>query len=260
MSQLSAGFRTQGRVIGALILRELNTRFGRENIGFLWMMAEPLLFAMLVGLLWRAVKGPFEFGFDIIAFTVSGYIPMVLFRTTVSRAVSSLTANGGLLYHRQIKLMDFVISRFLVEFLGHLMAYFFIALVLIALGFFPVPFDVLYLLLGWAYYSLFTFSIALIVAPLSEISEAIEKFIPVTTYIMVPFSGAFYFVSSLSPEVAKAVLYSPPVHGMEMMRLGIFGPQTNAQFDFVYPVAFCFPCIAVGLILCKHVRRTMVVE
>lgn len=260
MASFAKAWDIQTRVIKALMLRELTTRFGRENIGFLWVMAEPLLFALLVGLLWRATKGPFESGVDIIAFTISGYIPLVLFRSTIGRSVSSFTANSGLLYHRQIKVLDLIMVRFIVEFVGHMMAYFFIAMTLFALGIFPAPFDVGFLILGWLYYSLFTLSVALVVAPLSEMSEVVEKFVPVTTYMMVPFSGAFYFVGSLYPAAAEVVLWSPPVHGMEMMRYGIFGPSINPQFDFLYPLKFCLPCIALGLLLCRRVRRRMVIE
>lgn len=260
MASLAKGWDIQVRVIKALMLRELTTRFGRENIGFLWIMAEPLLFAVLVGLLWRVLKGPFESGVDVIAFTVSGYIPLVLFRTTVSRAVSSFTANGSLLYHRQVKILDLILVRFFIELIGHMMGYLFIATVLNLIGIFPVPYDLGFMMLGWFYYAFFTLSIALIVAPLSEMSEIVEKFVPVTTYLMVPFSGAFYFVSSLYPEAANVALYSPPVHGMEMMRFGIFGPSIDPQFDFLYPLKFCLPCMAVGLIMCGYVRRRMVIE
>ena len=41
-SRLKSGWDIQVRVIKALMIRELTTRFGRENIGFLWVMAEPL--------------------------------------------------------------------------------------------------------------------------------------------------------------------------------------------------------------------------
>jgi capsular polysaccharide transport system permease protein len=260
MASLGKGWDIQRRVIGALMLRELTTRFGRENIGFLWIMVEPLLFAVLVGLLWRAMKGPEEYGVDIIAFVVSGYIPLVFFRSSISRAVSSFTANGSLMYHRQIKIFDLILVRFLIELIGHMMAYLFIAIVLGALGFFPLPDNLGFLLLGWAYYSLFTFAITIVVAPLSEMSEVLEKVIPVTTYLMVPFSGAFYFVDVLFPQAAEVVLYSPPVHGMEMMRYGIFGSSINPHFDYVYPLAFSLPCIALGLLLSRIVRKRMVVE
>ena len=38
----------QMNVIGALIMRELHTRFGRDNIGYLWVFAEPMLLAIAV--------------------------------------------------------------------------------------------------------------------------------------------------------------------------------------------------------------------
>ena len=43
--------KVQLRVIGALILRELHTRYGRENVGYLWMFLEPMLLASVIGLL-----------------------------------------------------------------------------------------------------------------------------------------------------------------------------------------------------------------
>ena len=54
------------------MIRELVTRFGRENIGFLWIMVEPLLFAGLVGIVWRFMKGPEEHGVSIVAFIATG--------------------------------------------------------------------------------------------------------------------------------------------------------------------------------------------
>jgi capsular polysaccharide transport system permease protein len=260
MPSLRKGWDIQTRVIGALMLRELTTRFGRENIGFLWVMVEPLLFAVLVGLMWRVMKGPLEFGIDIMAFVVSGYLPLVLFRASFSRAVNSFTANGGLLYHRQIKILDLLMVRCIIEFIGHMMAYVFIALLLGALGYFPWPYDFGFLILGWCYYAFFTLSICLVVAPLSEMSDILEKVVPVTAYLMVPFSGAFFIVSALSPEASAIVLWSPPVHGMEMMRYGLFGPSINPQFSFTYPILFSLPCMALGLLLCRTVRNGLVVE
>lgn len=260
MASLSKGWNIQVRVIKALMLRELTTRFGRENIGFLWIMVEPLLFAILVGLMWSALKGPEEYGISIIAFVVTGYIPLVLFRSCASRAVSAFSANGSLMYHRQLKVLDLLLVRFVLELVGHMMAYAFAASALGALGYFPWPHDVGFLLLGWFYYSFFTFSITLVIAPLSEFSEVLEKVLPVTTYLMIPFSGAFYLVSALYPAAAAFVLWSPPVHGMEMMRYGVFGPSIDPRYDFGYPLAFSMVTTLIGLLLCRIVRKHLVIE
>ena len=250
----------QVRVIHALIIRELITRFGRENIGFLWIMVEPLLFAGLVGLVWHFTHGTSEHGVNVIAFAASGYIPITLFRHGIARSTAVFTANQSLLYHRQIKIVDFILSRFIIEMLGGMMAYLFMAVVLICFDAFPIPDNIGLLIAGWALYALFCFSICLVVAPLSEISEAMEKFIPVTVYIMIPFSGLFYMVSWMTPDIREFLLFSPFVNGMEMMRSGIWGDDVEAHYDVWNPIICSAVLIIAGLILCRHVRSKLTIE
>lgn len=260
LRRLHEAWGVQGRVIHALIIRELNTRFGRENIGFLWIMVEPLLFALLVAFMWRMIKGPSEHGMSIIAFVVSGYIPITLFRHIVSRSTAVFSANGSLLYHRQIKITDFIMARFLIEMLGGLMAYLFIACVLIAFNEFPIPADIGMFLAGWSLYALFSLSLGLVIAPLSEMSEVMEKFIPVTTYLMIPISGLFGMAAWLTPSMRPYYLWSPFVNGMEMMRKGIWGNEITVYYNIWNPIGCTIVISAIGLFLCRRVRRTLTVE
>jgi capsular polysaccharide transport system permease protein len=260
LTRFRKGFQTQKRVIHALMIRELITRFGRENIGFLWMMVEPLLFAGLVAIIWRYMRGPEEHGVGIVAFVVTGYIPITLFRHVVSRSVSIFQANSSLMYHRQIHVLDFVLVRFLIEMLGTMMAFVFIACLLIGFDAFPIPEDPGLMIAGWFVYCAFSFSLCLVIAPLSEMSEVLEKFIPVTTYIMIPFSGSFNMVSWLSPSLQKYVLWSPFVHGTEMIRGGIWGSKLEVHYNAWYPLGVSIVIAAIGLALCRHVRRELVVE
>lgn len=107
LQKLSNAWAVQVRIIHALMIRELITRFGRQNIGFLWIMVEPLLFAGLVSIIFRLTKGSVEHGMSVIAFVVSGYIPITLFRHCIARSQAAFTANSSLLYHRNIKIVDF---------------------------------------------------------------------------------------------------------------------------------------------------------
>ena len=259
-SRLAVGWRAQRRVIGALMIRELITRFGRENIGFLWMMVEPLLFAVLVGLVWRFMHGPEEHGVSVVAFVATGYIPITLFRHILGRAIRVFSVNGSLLYHRQIKILDLLLVRFVIEFIGSMMAYLFIGVILINLGEFPIPADFGKLFLGWILYSWFSLSLVLILAPLSEWSDVLEKLVPVTVYVMIPVSGTFSMVSWLTPDAQRAVLYSPFVHAMELMREGVFGPVIHAQYDISVPIGASLVLTLIGLSLCRRVRRDLVVE
>jgi len=260
LRKLIAGWRIQVRVIHALMIREINTRYGRQNIGFLWIMVEPILFAGLVAAIWRLWKGPEEHGISIIAFVVTGYIPITLFRHCVARSAAIFTANSSLMYHQQVKIIDFIFVRFIIELLGSMMAYIFIAGVLISLDLFPIPKDMGLFIAGWINYAIFSLAICFIIAPLSEVSEVIEKLIPVTTYIMIPFSGLFTMLSWMTPSSREYLLWSPFVNAMEMMRKGIWGDDVTAYYYAWNPIAFSLITTLIGLALCRHVRRTLSVE
>lgn len=260
MSGIREGWSIQTRVIKALMIRELITRFGRENIGFLWVMGEPLLFAGLVGLLWTFMKGPEEHGVGIVAFVASGYIPLTFMRHSFSRCSSVFVANGSLLYHRQIKLIDFLFVRVLIEFIGAIMAWVFIALLLGYFGLFPMPHDLGMLVAGWMLYALFVLSVCTVIAPLSEVSELVEKLMPVSVYIALPFSGTFTMVSWLKPSVRDVMLMSPMVNAVEMMRYGIFGNLVRPYYNIWNPLAVSMILMIFGLALCRRIRRILVVE
>jgi capsular polysaccharide transport system permease protein len=250
----------QQSVLVALITRELITRFGRQNIGFLWMMAEPLLFAGLVGIMYHYIIGPSEHGIGVVGFIASGYIPLTVMRNSFGRCIHIFEANSALLYHRQVKIVDFVIARFAIEMIGGMMAYLFIGCVLYALDFFPEPADLGFLLAGWALYMLFVFCACLVIAPLSEMSETIEKLLPVTVYVAIPFSGTFNMVSWLSPAARDVVLWSPLVNAMEMMRYGLFGNAVRPYYSIWDPIAVSAVLAIIGFALIRHVRATMAVE
>jgi capsular polysaccharide transport system permease protein len=260
LRRLHNGWITQVRVIHALMIRELTTRYGRDNIGFLWIMAEPLLFAGLVSLIWHFLYGETKHGIGVTAFIVTGYIPITLFRHGVGRSVAVFTANSSILYHRQVKILDFMVVRLMIELLGGMMAFVFIACVLMVFNEFPVPADIGLALSGWMLYAFFSFSICLIIAPLSEMSEVVEKFVPVTTYVMIPFSGLFTLVEWLTPGMREYLMWSPFVTGMEMLRKGIWGDQINAYYYPWYTITCSVVATMIGLVLCRRVRRTITVD
>jgi capsular polysaccharide transport system permease protein len=195
----------------------------------------------------------------IAAFAVTGYIPITLFRHVVGRSVAVFTANGSLLYHKQVKIQDFIVARFIIELLGAMIAYLFIASILVYFDQFPVPADMGLFIAGWVTYCFFSFSICLVIAPLSEMSEVIEKFVPVTTYVMLPFSGLFTMASWLAPEVRRYLLWSPFMNAMEMMRGGVWGGQIKIYYNIWNPIGCSLVATAIGLALCRRLRRTLAV-
>jgi len=177
----------------------------------------------------------------------------------VGRAQLAFSSNAGLMYHRQLKLLDFIFARYFIEVIGAMMAFIFISSILIAVGLMPIPQYPSFLLAGWLLYCLFVFAFGLLIAPLSEQAEWLEKVLPVTLYISLPFTGSFSMNSWLTPEAAKFLIYSPMVDAMEMIRYGVFGNEVTPIYDPWVPIYFSLPAISIGLVMCRRVRHRLVI-
>src|SRR5271154_7236383 len=92
----------QRRVLHALLMREIITRFGRENLGVLWLVGEPMLFTLGVATLWAAAGLHHRSPIPIVAFAVTGYSTVLMWRNSANRAGSSIQANKQLLFHRNV--------------------------------------------------------------------------------------------------------------------------------------------------------------
>ena len=124
----------QRRVIAAIIIREIHTRYGRDNLGFLWVMVEPLMFAGGVMALWLVIRGTYDHNIPIVPIVLFGYLPLLLFRHTVAHALNFAKPNVGLLYHRQVTLLDLIFARISLDFLGSTLAFVFAFGVLYGIG------------------------------------------------------------------------------------------------------------------------------
>ena len=114
-----SGFKLQAVIVQALLLREMQTRFGRHHLGFLWLFIEPLLLAAAIASFkWATEIGQTIPGVSIFVLTLVGYLPYFTFRAIVGRAPGTLKSNMTLLYHARIKLLDVVLARHLLEMLS----------------------------------------------------------------------------------------------------------------------------------------------
>ena len=108
----------QRRVIGALLLREIITRYGRHNIGFMWLFAEPMMFTIGVTTVWSILDIGHASKVSIAAFALTGYSSLLLWRNTVNRCALAIAPNVSLLFHRNVRVLDIFLARIILEVAG----------------------------------------------------------------------------------------------------------------------------------------------
>lgn len=257
---LANSWRVERRVIWALVLREMITRFGRHNIGFLWVFCEPMLFTVGVTALWTATKSVHGSNLPIVAFAVSGYSSVLLWRNMPARCIRALEPNLSLLYHRNVRPIDIYLARLLLEAAGATMSFVFLTLFFHFIGWLDLPEDVLKVALAWFMIAWFGMAIALYLGALSERYESVEKLWHPAAYLLFPLSGAAFLVDTLPVAAQHFVLFLPMVHGVELLREGYFGSRIVAHYDIAYMASVNTVLTAFGLAQVRKVSRTVVPE
>jgi capsular polysaccharide transport system permease protein len=230
---------TQWRVLHALLMRELITRFGRENLGVLWLVGEPMIFTLGVATLWSAAGLAHSGSIPIVAFAVTGYSSVLMWRNSASRSAEGIGANKPLLFHRQVRVLDVLLSRTVLEIGGATGSFIFLSCFFVFIGWMPVPDDYLLVVEGWLMLAWFGASLGVLIGSGAALSDLVHRLWHPVAYILFPMSGAAFMVEWLPPRLQSLVLYLPMVHGIEILRRGFFGNVIPTHYDIGYMAICC---------------------
>ncbi len=254
-TNFARGLELQAHVIGALILRELHTRFGRDNIGYLWIIAEPMLLAGVVAGMHTGSSNHVILGVRPIPLALSGYCGFMVFRSIVTRAEATLHSNQPLLYHRAVTIFDMLFARAVLEFIATSAAFIILLAGAVALDIADVPVRPLVMLGAMVLLLWWSFAISLLVCAGCHASRLVERLLHPATYLMMPLSGAFFALKWI-PEPYRTWLYwFPMVQIFELLRYGQFEDLDDRYVDLFYIIGWCLILTFIGQVSIKITRR-----
>lgn len=240
--------RIQGRVIWALILREMITRYGREGIGVLWFIAEPAMFVVGVMIIFSQLHSESS-GLSVAEYLAVSYPTILLWRNGTNRVQKSLEINRALLHHKPIRPIDIIYSRIILEFITATAAFIFLFVIFIALGICQMPADLFAMVMGYFLILWFSFAFVMIMAALSELSEAIDRTSHIILYLMLPFSGVFVAAYMVPQPFRDYLLLFPLVSAVEYFHHGYYGSRMLTYYHLDYTIIVITVMTFVGFAL-----------
>lgn len=250
------GLLVQGSVVKALLLRDLQARFGRHNIGYLWVIGEPLMLASVITLLHTlATNGQNSHGISPFTFILTGYCLFMVFRSATTRSDGALHGAQSLFYHRMVSPLDIMLGRAILDFIAAIFALILLQAVGILLGLSEFPARPIYLigaiaLLGWL-----SFATSLLVATYSYRSRLVERLVHPLTYLSQPLSGAWFSMSFLPASARDYMAWNPMMSIFEMARYGQFQHASDTWIYSQYVLAVNACLTFWGLIEIRRIRR-----
>lgn len=254
-TSLRESWAIQKRVIYALLMREIITRYGRRNLGFLWLFLEPMLVTVLMVALWKFARADQYSTLNIAAFTITGYPMAMMWRNASNRAIGAISSNAALLYHRNVRALDTIFARMILEIAGATIAQLVIMAILIAVGWIDMPADPFYMLMAWICMAIFAMGLGLIICAISLSFNIFGKLWNILSFVVLPLSGAFFLVHTLPPNLQELALMMPMIHGTEMFRNGYFGAQIITHESIAFILTSDLFLLFIGLLLIKPFRN-----
>jgi capsular polysaccharide transport system permease protein len=248
----------QGRVLFALIMREMTTRYGRNAGGYIWALLEPAATIALLSAVFSFIARHPALGNHFPVFFATGYMAFHLYLDT-SRAVSSaVTANRALLTFPRVTIVDTVIARFALQLLTSI---FVTALILGGLlTVFDEPvilrFEFIALSIGLA--GFFGLSMGLFNCITFAYSSTWRTVFDVLNRPMFLISGIFFLYEDLPRVVQELLWWNPLIHVTALMRVGFY-PTYEANFASPAYVVICATVpFLIGVMLMRAMRNTLV--
>lgn len=235
----------------ALYLREMVSRMFGNRYAWFWLLAEPMMFVgMMVAIRsFISILGDVA-GTPMVPWMILGLTAFFMFRDGMTRGMSAVTVNKGLFAYRQVKPVDTVFVRVLVEATVHTVVIVLFIAVLALLGFNMNPENLLLALFAWFSLWLLGLSLGMVLSVVVTAVPDLSKIINVMTLPLIILSGAFIPVQYMPYTVQQILLYNPVLHTIETLRLGYFsGYWTMHEVSMFYVYQWLLPILVLGLLL-----------
>ncbi|MBE9604421.1 ABC transporter permease [Acetobacteraceae bacterium H6797] len=250
--------RLQIDVIGALIMRESETRYGHHRTGIIWMFAEPLLLGLAVSVIKVYMGYKLPPGVPILMYGIICYLPFYMFRALIGRSSGALQANMTLLFHRNVTLLDVMIARSTLELMSIIGV---VVIIELAAGFMigHWPAKPMTLIAALLLMALLGHGLGMMVAALTAAYEGIERLVHMFTYLMMPLSGAMFMLETVPPAWRDLLLWVPLPNIHEMARDGQFGTLLIHHYDVSYIVYWVIGTNLLGMLALRAIRPKLTV-
>lgn len=213
----------------AFLLREMMNQFGRSRLGYFWALAEPAATVAILTGLHAVIRGGHKslYGEDPIVFFVFGAVPYFIYANSMGSAQGVCTSQKGLFNYRQIKPIDVMLARAMID--GLMMLG--VALVfLVGWWWFgngiPIykPLELLA-----ALFSLFALglSVGLVFEVFGTIFPDLRKVFSMLTRPMFFISGVFFTIDMVPSGMRDVLYWNPVLQGVDLARDAVLSGYTS---------------------------------
>jgi capsular polysaccharide transport system permease protein len=244
-----------GRVILALMLREMSTSYGRTPGGYVWALLEPLGGVLILAIGFSLLVRSPPLGTSFMLFYATGLMPFDLFRKVSMTTAKSLRFSRPLLAYPAVSWIDTILARFFLNTLtGVTVSYILLSGILI-FGDSRSVVDIWPVLTAMGLAALLGLGVGSVNAVLMGFYPTWESIWSIITRPLFIISGILILYETLPNTLQDILWWNPLLHIVGEMRTGFY-PMYDANYvSHVYVLMLSLALLAFGLMLLRRFHR-----
>lgn len=245
------------RTIGALVLREMQTTYGRSPGGYAWALLEPIGGIALLTLILVSgfrVREP-ALGSNFQLFFASGLLVLIMFQSISGRLAQSIAFSRNLLFYPGVKYTDALIARFLLNLLTQTLVFLIIVTGIIVLFDVQTIVDPVPILAGLGLTALLALGIGTLNCFLVNVVPIWDPIWSILTRPLILVSTVFYTFEQIPRQYQDIGWWNPLVHLVGMMRQGLYPSYDAYWVTPLYPATLGTVTLVFGLLFLHRFHR-----
>jgi capsular polysaccharide transport system permease protein len=250
----------QARVIKAIVLRDMQSRFGRTLWGSLIIVAWPLSHLVVLVSVYVFVRRVIPIGSDSAIFFGTGVLPYIFCLYPARFIMISLATNRSLLGLPAVKPSDIIIARCIVEVVSAFWVTCIFILGLFIFGVDALPHhvnDAILAVLATLYLAVAMGWTAAVMFALIRGWLAVQIGFFILMYMG---SGVFFIPTNLPAKFRDILWYNPLLHSVEWLRSAYYEGYGYGMLSKSYLVAYATIVLFIGIVLERATRGRLMIQ
>lgn len=245
------------RTVGALMLREMSSRYGRSPGGYVWAVLEPLGMIIMLAIAFSLLMRSPPLGTSFILFKATGMLPFILYSSLANVVGHAIQFSRPLLFYPGVTWMDAVLARFLLNTLTSVLVTYLILTGILWYTGTRTVIDMGPVALSMALASLLGLGVGCLNCYLFLQYPLWEHAWGILTRPLMIASGVLFLYEDL-PALAREILwYNPLVHVTGLMRVGFYPMYYGDYISVLYALVWVLVPLVLGLMLLRRHHKTL---
>lgn len=253
------GITTFVRVVFALMMREIKTRYAKSRLGYANAFVSPLLQKafMLAGMI--ALNRQPQYGTSLFLFIWTGLAAFHSFSMIASKSMSSLNIPAGINFIPTVTLFDFFLARVILEFLTvTLVSIFGFVCIYLFDTHQAMPSNLGPLFAATGLLTMFGMGVGMINAVIVHFFNSWKTLWSAFTVVLMFGSAVMRVLEFMPSQIRDLMLWNPIAHGVEYFRLAFYPTYPSYFLDVDYLANCSILAFLLGFIMIRVMRRRLV--